>query len=789
MLSPKSSRRLLWSAWAFLVLLTLMGLYRYTYRVGLPLKVDAGPAGLEISELLTDYAWALPSTWPETESPLFIREVAGMRVRRYWHIRVALAGRRVGDMVVLGLGTAEDVGPATSVEQTVTVVKGYETFDLLTLILVGITTLGLAGFLLFHRDQHPATIPLAATLALLGSSLALEEWGAPLGAGLLRWLPGVLWAYTYTLVAPAIISFASAFTLESGFWRRFGWLRPAAWMLGAAIGTCIALGIILYVGLGNSIGFHLCLRCQPLLWCFLAGSVVFAGLSFYVAYRQATDWGRRNRIRWVLLGTALGGILPLTLIILPRALGLDEPLGDAPLLFLVLLPVCLVISVVRHQLLDISVVVRQGLMYGPATVVVYLVYGGAFTFVVYLLIKLSTPGFQYFSPETAIYIALALLLFHLLFEPLRQRVQSLVNRIFFRTKFSYGRTVRAFSDELDQRLTGVAILNYLCSKILQTVAPAWVQVVDTGEEWKMYWDNVERADLVEESQLRLPFHDLDNLELWLGPKRSGMAYHNYDRMLLETLVGLASTGLQREVLQRQLLAEAAEKERLETLTKLKDDFLSLVSHDLRSPLAAITVSASVLARRSEEAHDDKGHTDAQRIERNAQRLGHMVERILHTARVEAGRVSPELESCQLQEVASAAIERHQLMADGVGVALENLVAEEAVVRADPLLLQEALSNLVDNALKVSDKGTTITIGAQRAGSGWKLTVADQGPGIPEDRLPTLFERGEVSGTGKRTGGFGLGLYLVRELVELQGGGVELRETTSEGTTFAIQLQE
>lgn len=428
-------------------------------------------------------------------------------------------------------------------------------------------------------------------------------------------------------------------------------------------------------------------------------------------------------------------------------------------------------------------------MYGPATVVVYLLFGGVFVVLVFTSLN-SLPGVDLpFTFRVILILALPLLLFQLFFAPLRRRAQGIIDRLFFRTKYSYGRTVRAFNEELKRNLAGVAIINFLRSRAMQTVNPTWVQVVEQGERWQKLWENVESASLIEKPHLTLPFRELEGLELWLGSKRSGMAYHTYDRTLLETLVGLTSTALQGEVLQRELLEEATEKERLEALTRLKDDFLSLVSHDLRSPLAAISMSASMMVRRSEEAGDEKSSKDATRIERNAMRLTHMVERLLHTARVDAGRVEPKFESCRLAEVTEAAFDRYQLAAESEQVVLESVIPDNAEVRADPLLLQEVLSNLVDNALKVSGNGTVISIGAEQADRGWNITVSDQGPGIPEDRVPTLFERGEVSGTMTRTIGFGLGLFLVRELVKLQGGSVELRHTSSEGTTFVIYLPE
>ena len=627
-------------------------------------------------------------------------------------------------------------------------------------------------------------------LSFLGANIVLEEWGAPLGPGLWKWLPGVFWAYTYVLIPPAMLSFASSFSLESSFWRPLAWLRKSAWIFAAILGTTIASGIVLYVGRGLAIGYQLCYNSHNLIWLFMVSSVLLTGTGLFITFRRSSDWATRNRIRWVLMGTLIGGLLPLLLIILPRFLDVEAPMKEhlALLLFL-FLPLSLVVSVVRHNMLDISVVIRQGVMYAPSTLVVYLLFSGVFVVLVFTSLN-SLPGVDLpFTFRVILILALPLLLFQLFFEPLRKRAQGIIDRIFFRTKYSYGKTVRAFNEELKKNLTGEAIINFLHSQAMQTIMPAWVQVVERGEKWQKLWENVESASLIETPLLNLPFHELEGMELWLGPKRSVMAYHNYDRTLLETLVGLTSTALQREVLQRELLEEATEKERLEALTQLKDDFLPLVSHDLRSPLAAISMSASMMVRRSKEAGDEKSSKDATRIERNAMRLTHMVERLLHTARVDAGRVEPKFESCRLTEVTEAVFDRYQLAAESEQVVLESVVPDNTEVRADPLLLQEVLSNLIDNALKVSGSGSVISVGAEQADRGWNVMVSDQGPGIPEDRVPTLFERGEVSGTMTKTIGFGLGLFLVHELVRLQGGKVELGHTSSEGTTFVIYFPE
>lgn len=783
------SQRFLWSVWALLTFASALGLWRYTRRAELPLDIDASGRGLHIASV-TDMAAVSPD-WPAADA-LLLLEVEGITVHNQWNIRLALAGRSRGEPVQILLDPVSGEFPDEVRRQSVILVDGYTFPAFLLLLLIGVCMLGLSALLIYERRRHPGTIPLAAALAMLGAAIVQGEWGAPLGTGMVSWFPGLAWTFTYAILPHTILMFSSTFPKRSEFWRGRVWIRKLVGFLAVAVGSGTAVGMFIYTSGGNDrvFGYNLCLVCQYALWVLLVGSVVLMGTILFTSYRESDSWAARNRVRWVLFGVILGGLPPLLLTYIPRFMQWD-PLIEGPLVqsSLLLLPICVAIAVVRHQLLDISVVVRQGLMYGPATLGVYSIFGGTFLLAVFFLLRIIQPEIR---PDFKVMGILAVLaiLFQVFYEPLRRRVQRLVDKRFFRTKYSYGPTVRLFAVELENRYAGNDILEYLSETIDRTINPAWIHILDREGRWGVSRDDDVQVTSTRVPHVRLPFHELGDLELLLGPKRSGMAYHNYDRVLLETLVGLSSAALNRELLQRRLMQQAAEKERLEVLNRLKDDFLSLVSHDLRSPLTAITMSADLMMRRTPEGEDEKSRADALRIKRNALRLGHMVERLLHAARVEAGRVEPDLGVCSLREITELVFDRHELLAQNAGVALDNSVPDTAFVRADPVLLQEAISNLVDNALKVSERGTSIRIAAERVNGEWELTVSDYGPGIPEEILSNPFKRRTTTGDGERkTSGFGMGLYLVNELIRLQGGGLELRSSSPHGTTFAILLPE
>ncbi|MFC1499845.1 ATP-binding protein [Candidatus Zixiibacteriota bacterium] len=784
------SGSLLWSMWTIMVLVTLLGLVRFIYRADLPFSVKRTGHDLIIE---VDRPWfrdAIPSTWPDTAEQLVLTRVNSLPIGNQWHVRLALAGCGVDDTIPIQIEGLE--GPLADhlMVHQVRVVSGWDWRGQVIYSLIALLALGLAGLLVRERDRHQAAIPLAAGLAVVGASIALDEFGTPLPLGPAALLPGFLWSFIFPLLSPTILSFGSRFPAESAFWKKRSWIRTAAWYIAGLIGVGTAAGSLIYTGNGSTAGLSLVKTSQHALWLVLTASIALLLHGLISSYRKSTNWADRNRVRWVLLGITLGAVPPLFLVYLPRLIGWEE-LGPnwAAISFMLLVPACFAVAVVRHQLLDISVTIRQGIMYGPATLGVSLIFGLIFfPILVGLLNWLQSDINIPLTPGTLGAFAICAFLFSLVYEPLRKRYWRFVDRRFFRTKYSYGRTVREFNDRLGEALTGESVLHYLYEMTLKTVNPLWAMFTDSGGEWREIWEYVQIPEEDTAPELNIPFPDLNGLELLVGPKKSGMAYHDHDRALLSALTGLASTSLQRELLQRSLLEEQIETERLISLNQLKDDFLSLVSHDLRSPLSAIMLSADLMVKRSESVDDMQSRKDAERIKRNVQRLAQMVERLLHAARVEAGRVEPEISPCRLHDLAAAVLERHALLAGNTGILLKNTVPDEAMVITDAILLQEAVSNLVDNAMKVSEEGMSITIGAEGDEQGWSLTITDHGPGIPREKLDNLFDRGTISGTMQRTSGFGLGLYLVDQLVRLLSGSLELRETSPEGTTFVILLQ-
>jgi PAS domain S-box-containing protein len=250
-----------------------------------------------------------------------------------------------------------------------------------------------------------------------------------------------------------------------------------------------------------------------------------------------------------------------------------------------------------------------------------------------------------------------------------------------------------------------------------------------------------------------------------------------------TLIFLTDVTERRQIEQDMRAALARERE----LSELKSRFVAVASHEFRTPLAAILSSVELL--------DDYGSRlpDAERKEivglvKNAvSRMNRMVEQVLLTSRLEAGKFSfepyprniPEL----LVQVASEMDQAHP-QASRIAMQWEGVGQSRLV---DPKLLGHILVNLLGNALKYSPPDSAVTCIATAEGEKLRLSVSDRGIGVPAADLPRLFESFHRGTNVGNIQGTGIGLHIVKECVELHGGSIAVESTAGQGATFHVQL--
>jgi signal transduction histidine kinase len=224
--------------------------------------------------------------------------------------------------------------------------------------------------------------------------------------------------------------------------------------------------------------------------------------------------------------------------------------------------------------------------------------------------------------------------------------------------------------------------------------------------------------------------------------------------------------------------------------RLRDEFLAVASHELKTPLTPLNLRLQSLRRELDRGGPTldparvREHVAA--LQRQSKRLSTLVESLLDVSRLEAGRLELNLEYVDLSALARDVIGRFAAQAARTGTPLEVRAEEPVVGIWDRVRLEQVVSSLLSNALKYGS-GHPIHILVERGPIGARLTVRDEGIGISPEHLPRIFDRFERAVSSEHFGGLGLGLYLTRHLVEAFGGAIRASSEPGHGTTFEVDL--
>jgi PAS domain S-box-containing protein len=236
-------------------------------------------------------------------------------------------------------------------------------------------------------------------------------------------------------------------------------------------------------------------------------------------------------------------------------------------------------------------------------------------------------------------------------------------------------------------------------------------------------------------------------------------------------------------------SEQAARSEAERASRMKDEFLATLSHEIRTPLNAI-LGWSQIMRTSTDPDDIATGLDV--IERNARSQSQIIEDLLDMSRIISGKVRLDVQRVDLSAIVQAAVDTARPTAEAKGVRLNSILdpLTSVTVSGDPSRLQQILWNLISNAVKFTPKGGRVQVLLERVNSHLEISVVDTGEGIPPEFLPFVFDRFRQAdaSTTRRHGGLGLGLSIVKQLVELHGGSVRVKSAgAGQGTTFIVAL--
>lgn len=234
--------------------------------------------------------------------------------------------------------------------------------------------------------------------------------------------------------------------------------------------------------------------------------------------------------------------------------------------------------------------------------------------------------------------------------------------------------------------------------------------------------------------------------------------------------------------------KAAEAERALQHERLQREFVANVSHELRTPITAVKCFSETLLNG---ALDDKRHRVrfVKAIERNAERLGLLVEDLLTLAAMESGQHRPSPGDVPLLDFVRGYIDSIESLAARRSISIRVDIPRELTVRADPKHLEQILQNLIDNAIKYNRTGGSVDIEGRPGGGYAQVTVRDTGIGIAKREIPKLFTRFHRTGRAcnMQVGGTGLGLYIIKNIVEANGGRIWAESRRGAGSAFHFTL--
>jgi len=232
----------------------------------------------------------------------------------------------------------------------------------------------------------------------------------------------------------------------------------------------------------------------------------------------------------------------------------------------------------------------------------------------------------------------------------------------------------------------------------------------------------------------------------------------------------------------------SDMEKIKSLEKLRSDLIANISHDLRTPLAIIQGYIETLQMKEQELTNEERNDYLNKINASGERLSKLISQLFEYSKLEANQIEPQKEPFLISELANDVHRSYQVLAQKKNISLSlNMQAQVPLVFADISLVERAIQNLMDNALKFTPEGGAVTVEIKSLKKDVEISIKDSGPGIAKEHQQLVFERYRQTKTGKEKEGAGLGLAIVRKIMELHNASIRVFSQPKEGTTFSFSL--
>lgn len=559
-----------------------------------------------------------------------------------------------------------------------------------------------------------------------------------------------------------------------------------------------------------------------LMFCILSGA-----LNLFLYYRRISDIREKHKMKWIFWGLTAGVYPFLLLWLLPGLLGYKEIIREEYLLALmVFVPVFFAMAVVKYHVFEIDVFVKRSILYSTLTFITIAIYFAAVSITAFFANDLIKEYSNLISISLILLIAF-------IFNPLQNKLRNIIDRSFYREKYNFEKTVSAFTEGIKDQNTISGLSRYVIKEINKIIPVEKIALVTvTGSDSGLSvlsqnnFENIERF-ITSESVLQMMNSEpvkiiyrkdktepgiitesdfTEVLKEWdinvilpflpepkypsgavlLGDKLSGLRYTLKDMEILEVLVSQIALTLKKLQLQKKLVFEEMEISRLEELNKMMSYYVSSVSHDLKTPLTSIKMFTEIL-KETINIKNGRAAEYLNIIEGESERLSRLINNVLNYAKIENGIkeycfVNFDLSEC-IKDVLK--IMEYQLYMDNFRV--DKCLQKNLIIKADKDAVKEVLINLISNSIKYSPGKKILYISSKKENGFVVVKIKDEGIGISQGDLKKIFKpfvRSDDSNV-KNTGGAGIGLSIVKSIMDAHKGKIEVESALGKGSSLNL----
>jgi signal transduction histidine kinase len=751
---------------------------------------------------------------PKPYSPGAVIRVDSQKVHDIRDLDYIFSLKKIGDPVEIELRAA-------GVTKVVRVALGryYPELPWMFLVIGGFAFLIGFAVLWLRPEDRRARIFYCASQAF-GSAVLISGDVYGLQGKILPFCPGVLFNFAYPLAPALLWRFCRTFsTLREKRWLYSFWAVPVTF--GMALNAAFLISefkpsVTIYQ---TGQAWFFVFRAYVIL------AIVAAVVELVRSFRASDSDEVRAQIKWVFFGM-IAGLAPFVFLYqLPITVlgnGREILSEDVSNIFMLLVPVTLAVAILKHRLLNINVVIRRSLVYSLLTIVMVGFYLLAVEVLGAVFARAAQLRPRWIPAMAAIFVALA-------FQPGRRRIQLLVDKTFFRQDYDYRRAVLSFIPRAEKMMSPDDLVGEFAGAVGKALPVEKIGIIvyepagdgpqlvlragldevaarallscppPSGDAWARE-ESVRTAqglDFSEREMLRtlrwevilsLPFESgpLAGFAA-LGRKKSGQRFTSEDLDLVRTLAGELTLGLRRIRLQEEVVYERASREKADDLSRIKTEFISSVSHELRTPMSSLQGLSELLGS-GKVADEARRERLLQLMAGECGRLSRFLHNVLDFGKIEREAKLYDMRPAPLQPLIQEVIELSRSgIPEGELLLRAEMPDEPVVLEADQDAVRQALLNLVDNAIKYGEGKKEVTVRLVQASESVEIQVEDHGIGIdPADReriFEAFFRSPRAASQNPR--GVGLGLNIVKHIMDAHGGRVGLRSEPGQGSTFSL----